>query len=57
MTPVVTEPPQGFDRLPSNSSDVSYGANVARIKYYRNEAVHNNTGKMTNQDFGQKWEI
>ena len=57
MTPNVPTPPSGFDKLPINSSDVSIGDDMARIKYYRNDAVHNKTGKMTNQDFQNNWNI
>ena len=57
MTPNVPTPPSGFDKLPINSSDVSIGDDMARIKYYRNAAVHNKTGKMTNQDFQHQWNI
>ena len=56
MTPKVQPPPTGFDKLPNNS-DVSVGADMARIKYYRNEAVHNKSGKMTNQNFYHHWNI
>ena len=57
MTPKVQRPPSGFDKLPINSSDVSIGDDMARIKYYRNDAVHNKSGKMTNQDFQHQWNI
>jgi len=56
MTPKVPTPPTGFDKLPNNS-DVSVGADMTRIKHYRNEAVHNKSGKMTNQDFHDQWNI
>jgi hypothetical protein len=56
MFPKVQPPPTGFDKLPNNS-DVSVGADMARIKHYRNEAAHNKSGKMTNQDFHRHWNI
>jgi len=54
MTPKIPSPPTGFDKLPNNS-DVSVGADMARIKHYRNEAAHNKSGKMTYQDFHHHW--
>lgn len=52
---VVAPANTGFDKLPS-PSDTSVGANIARIKYYKNLLVsHSTTGKIDLNDFCHIW--
>ncbi|CAG2254650.1 unnamed protein product [Mytilus edulis] len=55
IPPLVTEPPTGFDNLPP-SHDKSDGANIARLKYYKNFLVsHSKDGKLPDADFVGIW--
>ncbi|VDI03046.1 Hypothetical predicted protein [Mytilus galloprovincialis] len=55
IPPLVTEPPTGFDNLPP-SHDKSDGANIARLKYYKNFLVsHSKDGKLSDADFVGIW--
>ncbi|VDI43635.1 Hypothetical predicted protein, partial [Mytilus galloprovincialis] len=55
ISPLVTEPPTGFDNLPP-SHDKSDGANIARLKYYKNFLVsHSKDGTLPNGDFVRIW--
>ncbi|XP_063412766.1 uncharacterized protein LOC134695444 [Mytilus trossulus] len=55
IPPLVTEPPTGFDDLPP-SHDNSDGANIARLKYYKNFLVsHSKDGTLPNADFVRIW--
>ncbi|VDI19623.1 Hypothetical predicted protein [Mytilus galloprovincialis] len=51
----VIPPINGFDALPQ-STDLSRGAHIARIKYYKNYLVsHSKDGKLSNADFNTIW--
>ncbi|XP_052079021.1 uncharacterized protein LOC127717166 [Mytilus californianus] len=50
----IAAPVRGFDVLPS-SSDISPGADLARIKHYRNLSAHSGDGKLSNQMFNDAW--
>ncbi|CAG2251700.1 unnamed protein product [Mytilus edulis] len=55
IPPLVTEPPTGFDNLPP-PHDKSDGANIARLKYYKNFLVsHSKDGTLPNADFVRIW--
>lgn len=55
MPPKVFPPPKGFDALPQ-SSDLSTGAHIARIKYHKNFLVsHSNDGKLSDTKFNTIW--
>ncbi|CAG2198316.1 unnamed protein product [Mytilus edulis] len=56
LPPMVAPPtPNGFDALPL-SSDVSNGAHIARIKYYKNFIVsHSKDGQLSDADFNKIW--
>lgn len=56
ISPVVVAPvPSGFDQLPL-PSDTSDGANIARIKFYKNFLVsHSTDGKIVSSDFNNIW--
>ncbi|CAG2251751.1 unnamed protein product [Mytilus edulis] len=55
IPPLVTEPPTGFDNLPP-PHDKSDGANIARLKYYKNFFVsHSKDGTLPNADFVRIW--
>ena len=50
-----TPPPTGWDDLP-NSTDLSLEADLARIKYYRNEVYgHSKTMELTDAEFDDLW--
>ena len=52
----LTPPPRGWDDLP-NIADHSLQADLARIKYYRNEVYgHNKTMEIRNNEFVRLWE-
>ena len=52
----LTSPPRGWDDLP-NIADHSLQADLARIKYYRNEVYgHNKTMEIRNNEFVRLWE-
>lgn len=44
----------GFDRLPP-SNEKGEGADLARIKWYRNKFAHPENHEMTAADFGVAW--
>ena len=51
----LTPPPTGWDHLPSNT-DQSPEADLARVKYYRNEVYgHSKTMEITDADFVNLW--
>ncbi|CAC5380299.1 unnamed protein product [Mytilus coruscus] len=55
VPPKVSQPPNGFDVLPQ-SGDLSPGAHIARIKYYKNYLVsHSKDGKLSDADFNIIW--
>ncbi|XP_062604985.1 uncharacterized protein LOC134266775 [Saccostrea cucullata] len=54
MNPSTLAPAGGFDILP-NPSDVSTGADLARIKFYRNEVAHSANARMDANDFNTSW--
>ena len=53
-TPCVLPPRTGFDQLPPNT-DLSEGADLARIKPYRNYIAHHKEGKIDKTDFNLAW--
>ncbi|CAC5423324.1 unnamed protein product [Mytilus coruscus] len=53
MTTIVP-PSRGFDKLPP-VKEVSDGADVARIKYYRNVMAHAEKDELSNEDFNTMW--
>ncbi|CAC5399265.1 unnamed protein product [Mytilus coruscus] len=55
LPPTFLPPNTGFDALPS-SSDLSDGAHIARIKYYKNILVsHSKDGQLADSDFKIIW--
>ncbi|CAG2255177.1 unnamed protein product [Mytilus edulis] len=55
MHPVVTSPINGFDKLPL-AHEISNGANIARLKYYKNFIIsHSKYGTISNVDFSRIW--
>ena len=55
LPPYVSPPTTGFDALPQ-STDLSHGAHIARIKYYKNYIVsHSKDGKLSDTDFERIW--
>ncbi|XP_062582488.1 uncharacterized protein LOC134244240 [Saccostrea cucullata] len=50
----VPAPVSGFDKLPVQTDD-SVGADLARIKHYRNLVSHSNNAKLTEEDFNDYW--
>lgn len=55
MHPVVTPPINGFDKLPL-AHEISNGANIARLKYYKNFIIsHSKYGTISNVDFSRIW--
>ena len=51
----LTEPPTGWDNLPSNT-DNSLEADLARIKFYRNNVYgHNSTMEIADSEFSNLW--
>ena len=38
-----------------HSSDVSVGADLSRLKYYRNQVAHNDSGTLTDRQFQEWW--
>ncbi|XP_052072554.1 uncharacterized protein LOC127710651 isoform X2 [Mytilus californianus] len=51
----VSPPINGFDTLPL-ITETSMGADLARIKYYRNEVAHADSDKIATIDFQAKWQ-
>lgn len=50
----VTKPVNGFDSLPP-ILETHPGADIARIKYYRNIIVHRNNDIISKSDFSNVW--
>lgn len=50
----IAPPFTGYDTLPS-PTDISKGADLARIKHYRNEIAHSTDSKMLTQEFEDAW--
>ncbi|XP_062582489.1 E3 ubiquitin-protein ligase DZIP3-like [Saccostrea cucullata] len=50
----VPAPVTGFDKLPSQS-DNSVGADLARMKYYRNIVAHSKNAKLSEMEFNDYW--
>ncbi|XP_068747827.1 uncharacterized protein [Montipora capricornis] len=48
-------PVTGWHKLPPNS-DASIEANIARIKYFRNELCHSHSTAITESEFENKWD-
>ena len=38
-----------------HSSDVTEGADLSRLKYYRNQVAHTNSGTLTDRQFQEWW--
>lgn len=53
MTTIV-KPSHRFDKLPP-VTEVSDGADLARIKYYRNVMAHAEKDELSNEDFNTMW--
>lgn len=54
MAPREIAPVTGWDNLP-HRADTSTGADIARIKWYRNKLAHDGDGKLSLADFSQYW--
>ncbi|CAC5425355.1 unnamed protein product [Mytilus coruscus] len=54
LPPRESAPVTGFDNLP-RPNDTSTGADIARVKWYRNKLVHSEDGKLCPGDFSQFW--
>ncbi|XP_062598766.1 uncharacterized protein LOC134260194, partial [Saccostrea cucullata] len=54
MSPSTPPPAGGFDVLP-NPSVVSTGADLARIKFYRNMVAHSADARMNRNEFNTSW--
>ncbi|XP_076089044.1 uncharacterized protein LOC143059435 [Mytilus galloprovincialis] len=54
MTPHECAPRTGWDNLPLQG-DASTGADLARVKWYRNMLTHHEDGKLSPVDFIQYW--
>ncbi|XP_063426829.1 uncharacterized protein LOC134710404 [Mytilus trossulus] len=52
----ITRPHRGFDTLPT-ASETTPGADLARIKYYRNYLAHLDDGKVESTVFNTAWDI
>ena len=50
------EPSTGWHELPEDS-DISPGANIVRIKCYRNELCHSVSTSITKVEFENKWKV
>ncbi|XP_061171672.1 ankyrin repeat domain-containing protein 17-like [Saccostrea echinata] len=50
----VPAPATGFDKLPPQTDD-SVGADLARIKHYRNIVAHSNNAKLSETDLNDYW--
>lgn len=48
------QPSHGFDSLPP-PNEITPGADLARIKYYRNQFAHRIDSKMDDISFNQYW--
>ncbi|VDI51632.1 Hypothetical predicted protein [Mytilus galloprovincialis] len=54
MTPRECPPITGWDNIPQ-PGDTSTGADLARVKWYRNKLAHSEVGKLSPADFTQYW--
>lgn len=55
LLPVVNSPRKGFDDLP-DPNEISDGANIACLKYYKNHLVsHSKDGILSNKAFTDIW--
>lgn len=54
MAPRESAPITGWDKLPQ-PGDTSTGADLVRIKWYRNMLAHHEDGKLTPTDFSMGW--
>ncbi|XP_076108967.1 uncharacterized protein LOC143076956 [Mytilus galloprovincialis] len=54
LTPRESAPVTGWDNLPL-PGDTSTGADLARVKWYRNQLVHSKDGILSSTDFNQWW--
>lgn len=52
MTPRECAPMTGWDNLPPQGDT---GADLARVKWYRNKLAHSEVGKLSKADFSQYW--
>lgn len=50
----ITPPKNGYECLPL-AIEVTPGADLARIKFHRNELAHSNDPKMDENTFNTKW--
>lgn len=50
----LSRPSNGWDQLPNNS-DTLPGAQLATLKWYRNELAHATIPTMDNNEFRDKW--
>ncbi|XP_063414552.1 uncharacterized protein LOC134696615 [Mytilus trossulus] len=50
----ILQPCLGYDKLPP-VTETSDGADLARIKYYRNFMAHTETDELSNEDFNTMW--
>lgn len=50
----VKQPGTGYDKLPP-PADKSEGADLARIKHYRNKMAHIDQNRISNADFVNQW--
>lgn len=50
----ILQPTLGYDKLPP-VTEVSDGADLARIKYYRNCMAHTEKDELSNEDFNTMW--
>lgn len=50
----ITPPLRGFDKLPADN-DITPGADLARIKYYRNYLAHLDDAKVDTTYFNTAW--
>ncbi|CAG2186659.1 unnamed protein product [Mytilus edulis] len=54
LAPSESAPVTGWDNLPQ-PGDTSTGADLARVKWYRNQSVHSKDGILSSTDFNQCW--
>ncbi|XP_063397033.1 uncharacterized protein LOC134681363 [Mytilus trossulus] len=54
MTPQESPPVTGWDNLP-HPGDTCTGADLARVKWYRNKLAHHDVGQLSTTDFSQDW--
>lgn len=50
----IVPPSNGYDKMPP-ATEISDGADLARIKYYRNQIVHAEKDEISKQDFTIAW--